>query len=137
MFRLQVDLLGSCRVARIASGEKVAFNTRKARCLPGHLLLSPGCPMSREQLASALGFLRNAPAWLCILCESILRENGERVGATASHIIADTLVGRIRPNPGSFLNQERGGWHSRGSVPGGAEGRGLTTLRKLLLFAAR
>lgn len=54
MFRFQVDLLGSCRVARIASGEEVAFKTRKARCLLGLLLLSPGCRMNREQLASLL-----------------------------------------------------------------------------------
>ncbi|WP_162302379.1 BTAD domain-containing putative transcriptional regulator [Tabrizicola thermarum] len=54
MFRFQVDLLGSCRVVRIASGEEVAFKTRKARCLLGLLLLSPGCRMNREQLASLL-----------------------------------------------------------------------------------
>lgn len=54
MFRFQVDLLGSCRVARIASGEEVSFKTRKTRCLLGLLLLSPGCRMNREQLASLL-----------------------------------------------------------------------------------
>jgi DNA-binding SARP family transcriptional activator len=54
MFRFQVDLLGSCRVARIASGEEVAFKTRKTRCLLGLLLLSPGQRMNREQLASLL-----------------------------------------------------------------------------------
>jgi DNA-binding SARP family transcriptional activator len=54
MFRFQVDLLGSCRVARVATGEEVVFKTRKARCLLGLLLLSPGCRMNREQLASLL-----------------------------------------------------------------------------------
>lgn len=54
MFRFQVDLLGSCRVARIASGEEVVFRTRKARCLLGLLLLSPNNRMNREQLASLL-----------------------------------------------------------------------------------
>lgn len=54
MFRFQVDLLGSCRVARIASGEEVVFKTRKTRCLLGLLLLSPGFRMNREQLASLL-----------------------------------------------------------------------------------
>lgn len=86
---------------------------------------------------SALGFLRDTPAWLYFLCESLQRENGERVGPTASQIIADTLVGLIRLNQGSLLNQDGGGWHPRDSVLGGAEGRGLTTLRKLLLFALR
>jgi DNA-binding SARP family transcriptional activator len=54
MFRFHVDLLGSCRVARIASGEEIVFKTRKTRCLLGLLLLSPGCRMNREQLASLL-----------------------------------------------------------------------------------
>lgn len=54
MFRFSVDLLGSCRVARIASGEEVVFKTRKTRCLLGLLLLSPGQRMNREQLASLL-----------------------------------------------------------------------------------
>jgi DNA-binding SARP family transcriptional activator len=54
MFRFQVDLLGSCRVARVATGEEVAFKTRKTRLLLGLLLLSPGCRMNREQLASLL-----------------------------------------------------------------------------------
>lgn len=54
MFRYQVDLLGSCRVARIGTGEEVAFKTRKTRCLLGLLLLSPGYRMNREQLASLL-----------------------------------------------------------------------------------
>lgn len=54
MFRFHVDLLGSCRVARVASGEEVAFKTRKTRCLLGLLLLSPGQRMNREKLASLL-----------------------------------------------------------------------------------
>jgi DNA-binding SARP family transcriptional activator/TolB-like protein len=54
MFRFHVDLLGSCRVARSASGEEVVFKTRKTRCLLGLLLLSPGQRMNREQLASLL-----------------------------------------------------------------------------------
>lgn len=54
MFRFQVDLLGSCRVARMATGEEVAFRTRKTRLLMGLLLLSPGSRMNREQLASLL-----------------------------------------------------------------------------------
>ena len=92
---------------------------------------------SLRDTAAALGFLRDTPAWLYFLCESLLRENGERVGPTASYIIADTLVGLLRLNPDSLLGQGAGGWHPRDSVLGGDEGRRLTTLRKLLLFAVR
>lgn len=54
MFRFNVTLLGSCRVARIATGDEVVFRTRKTRLLLGLLLLSPGQRMNREQLASLL-----------------------------------------------------------------------------------
>jgi DNA-binding SARP family transcriptional activator len=54
MFRFHVTLLGSCRVAKAATGEEVMFKTRKTRLLLGLLLLSPGTRMNREQLASLL-----------------------------------------------------------------------------------
>ncbi len=54
MIKFQVDLLGSCRAVRLATGQEVAFRTRKTRCLLGLLLLSPSCRMNREQLASLL-----------------------------------------------------------------------------------
>ncbi|MCU0903486.1 MAG: hypothetical protein MUE83_06380 [Tabrizicola sp.] len=54
MFRFEVNLLGLCRVARIATGQEVVFRTRKTRLLLGLLLLSPGNRMNREQLASLL-----------------------------------------------------------------------------------
>lgn len=54
MVRFQVELLGSCRAIRLATGQELAFRTRKTRCLLGLLLLSPSCRMNREQLASLL-----------------------------------------------------------------------------------
>jgi hypothetical protein len=104
--------------------------------LPDQPVTVPGGKSLRDT-AAGLGFLRDTPAWLYFLCESRVRENGERIGPTASHIIADTITGLVRLNPDSFLNREGGGWHPRDSILGGSEGRGLTTLRKLLLFAVR
>ena len=54
MVRFAVNLLGSYRVARVATGEELAFRTRKTRLLLGLLLLSPGWRLNREQLASLL-----------------------------------------------------------------------------------
>lgn len=54
MVRFQVELLGSCQAIRLATGQELAFRTRKTRCLLGLLLLSPSCRMNREQLASLL-----------------------------------------------------------------------------------
>ena len=66
MFRFQVDLLGSCRVARIASGEEVAFKTRKTRCLLG--LLRWGRKIVEEVCFDGGGFRgRGASAQLLVL----------------------------------------------------------------------
>lgn len=54
MVRFEVELLGGLRALRLSSGQELAFRTRKARCLLGLLLLSPGYRMNREQLASLL-----------------------------------------------------------------------------------
>ena len=77
------------------------------------------------------------PAWLYFLCEARQRENGERVGATASHIIADTIVGLMRLNPASLLNHPGVAWHPRQSVLTTPGAEGLTTIRKLLRFAVK
>jgi DNA-binding SARP family transcriptional activator len=52
--RMQVDLLGGCRTIRLPIGQKIAFCTRKTRCLLGLLLLSPQSRMNREQRDSLL-----------------------------------------------------------------------------------
>ena len=82
-----------------------------------------------------MGLLAETPAWLYFLCESRIRENGDRVGATASHIIADTMVGLMRLNAGSLLNT--GAWHPRQSPLTTPGAEGLTSIRQLLRFAVR
>ena len=71
--------------------------------LPQETALPPGGKGLR-QVAAEMGLLAETPAWLYFLCEAKVREGGQRVGATASHIIADTIVGLMRLNPGSLLN---------------------------------
>lgn len=88
-----------------------------------------------REVAEEMGLLAETPAWLYFLCESRIRENGDRVGATASHIIADTMVGLMRLNPGSLLNT--GAWHPRQSPLTTPGAEGLTSIRKLLRFAVK
>jgi Animal haem peroxidase len=104
--------------------------------LPQEKALSPG-QKGLRQTAQDLGLLKETPAWLYFLCESHIRENGERVGATASHIIADTIVGLLRLNPASLLNQPGKAWHPRQSPLTTPGAEGLTTIRKFLLFAVK
>jgi hypothetical protein len=88
-----------------------------------------------RQAAADLGLLKEMPAWLYFLCESKTREAGERIGATASHIIADTIVGLMKQNPVSVLSLDDGKWHPRDSELRGDSVDGLTTIRDFLLFA--
>lgn len=104
--------------------------------LPKEALLPRGAKGLR-QVAGELGLLAETPAWLYLLCESRIRENGERVGATASHIIADTIVGLLRLNPGSLLTSPGRPWHPRQSVLTAPGAEGLTSIRKFLRFAVR
>jgi DNA-binding SARP family transcriptional activator len=50
----QMELLGTCRLVDLATGETVEFRTRKAKCLLGLLALSASGELNREQLASLL-----------------------------------------------------------------------------------
>jgi hypothetical protein len=122
------QLAAECGVAPLSEAE-----VRHALPEEKHL---PTGSKSLRQVAEELGILRETPAWLYFLCEALQRENGERVGETASRIIADTCVGLIRLNPESLLN-EAGGWHPRDSALTTPGAEGLTTIRKLLRFAVK
>lgn len=103
--------------------------------LPQETTLAPGKKSLRE-VAEQLGLLSETPAWLYFLCEARMREAGERVGETASHIIADTIVGLMRLNPRSMLHKgER--WHPRQSPLTTPGAEGLTSIRKFLRFAVK
>ncbi len=88
-------------------------------------------------MAEDLGLLTHTPAWLYFLCEAKVKAGGERLGPTASHIIADTFVGLLghKDNPSSVINAEGGRWHPRNSPLKDAGGRPLESIRTLLLFA--
>jgi hypothetical protein len=105
-------------------------------CLPEGGDDGPGTTTLRD-FAETAGFLSETPAWLYFLCEARHHENGERIGPTASHIIADTITGLMRFMPDSVLTHAGGTWHPRQSVLKDADPEGLTTIRDLLLFAVK
>jgi Animal haem peroxidase len=88
-------------------------------------------------VAQELGMLRETPAWLYFLCEARQHERGERIGPAASQIIADTIVGLMRHMETSILNHGGGTWHPRQSPLKDGDDEGLTSIRKLLLFAVK
>lgn len=125
---------------RIAFGQELARQCGQASLTPDELRMAlpdtaqPGAKGLRE-VAEGLGMLEQTPAWLYFLCEARHFEQGERLGPTASHIIADTIVGLMRFMPESVLSHDGGHWHPRQSPLRGPGGRALTTLRSLLKFA--
>ncbi|MFM7444303.1 MAG: peroxidase family protein, partial [Tabrizicola sp.] len=120
-------LAKECRVPALKEQELRA-------ALPDDGSAGPGVESLRE-IAERLGMLKEMPAWLYFLCEARHFEQGERLGPTASHIIADTIVGLMRYMPQSILNQDDGSWHPRQSPLRSSGGRALTSLRALLKCA--
>lgn len=97
---------------------------------------NPGSRALRE-FATDFGFLAETPAWLYFLAEARHHEQGQRVGPTASHIIADTIVGLMRFLNSPVLDQHGGGWHPAQSPIKGSGGEPLTSIRALLMFAVK
>lgn len=139
----QVAVHGSILFRNLMRGyhRRIPFGQRLAQ-VHGVTPLSPSeireaLPAGLQWPAESVGFLTETPAWLYFLCEAQACEAGQRIGPTASHIIAETVVGLLRLNPASVLNHDRGRWHPRLSPlrePGAAS---LTSLRKFLRFAVR
>lgn len=87
-----------------------------------------------RELARDMGILTHTPAWVYFLAEAQVLSGGERLGPTASHIIAETFVGLLRHNPMSVLNV-MGGWHPGSSPLKTAAAQPLDSIRALILFA--
>lgn len=149
--RDMLNLVGDSRVAVHGSilfrnlmrsyHRRIPFGQRLARAY-GLAPLTPdeiraALPPGLQRPAEAAGLLQETPAWLYILCEARTCEAGQRIGPTASHIIAETIVGLLRLNPASVLNHARGRWHPRQSPLRETGADSLTTLRRFLKFAVR
>ncbi len=91
--------------------------------------------LSLRQMTARLGMLTDTPAWLYILCESQALHNGDHLGPTASHIIADTITGVLRLRPDTVLTTGPAPWHPSQSPLRDSHGKPLTTLRALLQHA--
>lgn len=50
-------------------------------------------------------FLEKTPAWYYVLKESEVRANGDSLGEVGSRIVAETIMGLIKNDPSSYLNE--------------------------------
>ncbi|WP_019062643.1 peroxidase family protein [Streptomyces prunicolor] len=85
----------------------------------------------KNALGSA-GLLDRTPLWFYILKEAEVRELGRRLGEVGSRIVAETIIGQIRKDPGSYAN--RTSWSPAQGVllP---NGRPVRTIADFLRFA--
>ena len=77
------------------------------------------------------GFVDRTPLWFSILRESEVRTNGDALGPVGSRIVAETIIGQLRREPRSYLNQT--GWTPTAGVrlpDGGA----VTSIAAFLRF---
>ena len=85
-----------------------------------------------NQALSDGGFLDRTPLWYYVLKEAEVTANGTSLGEVGSRIVVETLVGQIRNDPKSFLNQT--GWGPEHGVRL-ASGEPIVTIKDLLNFA--
>jgi hypothetical protein len=78
------------------------------------------------------GFVDRTPLWFYILRESEVRTGGDALGPVGSRIVAETIIGQLRRDPRSYLNQS--GWTPAAGVrlPNGAA---VTSIAAFLRFA--
>ena len=119
-------LAEACDVAPLTPAQVLAAMPRQQHEPPGTNALG--------DVARRLGIDRQTPAWLYFLCEAQVLEDGQRIGPTASQIIADTIVGLMRHTPASIL-RHGGGWQPRDGVLRNKDGRPIDSIRAFVLFS--
>lgn len=85
------------------------------------------------------GFLHRTPLFYYILKEAEVRENGNALGEMGSRIVAETLIGLLRIDDSSYLNQFASEWSPADGVKfdDGSEIRGIMDVFQFAGVATR
>jgi hypothetical protein len=98
------------------------FRDLQGRYPPAHLPVEP-----------ATAVVAGTPLWFYVLREAEVLEAGERLGPVGSRIVTETIIGQLRADPSSFINQ---GWEpTKGVITGTASTDLVDTTIAYLRFA--
>jgi hypothetical protein len=125
----QRNLLRGYRLAA-PTGQAVAQSLRITPLSRAEL--EQGSSAAVKNALEAGGLFDRTPLWFYVLKEAEVRELGRRLGEVGSRIVAETIVGHIRKDPGSYVHQTS--WNpARGvRLP---NGRPVRTIADFLRFA--
>ena len=79
------------------------------------------------------GFLERTPLWYYLLKEAEVHASGNSLGELGSRIVCETLIGQLRADPDSYLNEGRGWTPDQGVRL--ANGDPIVTIADFLRFA--
>lgn len=82
------------------------------------------------------GFLSKTPLWYYVLREAAVQQGGERLGEIGSRIVCETIIGMMKNDPNSYLNNLGDpAVKSNGIHIGSGSGNKIDDLKSLLKFA--
>jgi Animal haem peroxidase len=95
--------------------------------------LTEGNSDELNTLLTDSGFLQKTPLWYYVLKEAEVQAGGNSLGEVGSRIVAETLIGQLRNDPGSYLAQAAT-WVPEDGVllP---DGRPILTIKDFFRFA--
>lgn len=72
--------------------------------------LTDGEPPAVEEAMARGRFQRRTPLWYYVLREAKVQKNGDSLGAVGSRLVAETILGFLKHDPNSFINNR---YHDR------------------------
>jgi hypothetical protein len=98
----------------MASGQDFAAALNTSVLKPDEVLGAVADAGTRDFLKSH-ELDRQTPAWFYFLCEAKVKGGGNKLGPAAATIIAETIHGLLRLDPGSAVNAKGGSWRPKDS----------------------